>query len=510
MMKKPISVHPFLFAAYPVLFLYAHNIRSATLGDALTSMALALGLALVLWAVLGLVLRHAQKAAIGASMLLVLFFSYGHVHSIIDGIVVRGVDLSRPRYLLALWALLAALGFWTLLRTRRSLQSVTSFLNVVAIALVAMSLLNIAVYEFRTGDRMARDAGPSAVSPNSPSGTELPDIYYIILDGYASASTLQEVYGFDNAPFLVQLQAMGFQVASESVSNYAQTFLSLASSLNMRYLEDLVECSGADSEDRSLPYQLIRNSEVLRFVKAKGYRFVNLRSGWGPTDRNEHADLDIACGLDNEFLMALAQTTALQSLQPYLLQVARNRVLCAFATLPEVPGRVAGPRFVLAHITVPHPPFLFGAHGEPVTSTFYEMTGWIWTQQENYVHQVEFVNTQVLPMLERILSNSERPPVIILQADHGPASTFSDPKGPGWDDPTDAMFEERMRILNAYYLPQGGSVQVYDSITPVNTFRLIFNTYLGAGYDLLQDRSYYSSYKRPYRFRDVTDLVSHP
>ncbi len=509
-MKKPVSVHPFLFAAYPVLFLYAHNIRSTTLGDALSSLALALGLALVLCVALGLVLRRAEKAAICASMLLVLFFSYGHVHNIIDGIVLRGADLSRPRYLLAAWAMLFTLGALIVLRTRRSLHTVTSFLNVVAVALVVMSMWNIGVFGFQTRGRLAPGPTPAGASQGSPSTAALPDIYYIILDGYASSSTLQQVYGFDNQTFLDQLQARGFFVASESVSNYAQTFLSLASSLNMRYVDDLVERLGPDSEDRSVPYQLIRNSEAMRLLKAKGYRFVNFRSGWGPTDRNDHADLDVACGLDNEFLMVLAQTTMLQALEPYLLGVARNRVLCTFAKLGEVPARVAEPRFVLAHITVPHPPFLFGAQGEPVAGTPYEMSGWVWTQQDNYVHQLEFVNTQVLPMLDRILSNSERPPVIILQADHGPASTFSDPKGPGWDHPTDAMLQERMRIFNAYYLPSDSNARPYASITPVNTFRLIFNAYLGVSYDLLEDRSFYSSYKRPYRLLDVTEKVDYP
>jgi hypothetical protein len=72
------------------------------------------------------------------------------------------------------------------------------------------------------------------------------------------------------------------------------------------------------------------------------------------------------------------------------------------------------------------------------------------------------------------------------------------------------MLQERMRIFNAYYLPQGGSVHLYDSITPVNTFRVVFNAYLGASYGLLEDLSFYSSYTRPYRFLDVTTEVGYP
>jgi hypothetical protein len=69
------------------------------------------------------------------------------------------------------------------------------------------------------------------------------------------------------------------------------------------------------------------------------------------------------------------------------------------------------------------------------------------------------------------------------------------------------MFREGMRILNAYYLPLKDCDLVYDSITPVNTFRVIFNCYFGTNYKLLEDKSYNSFDFSPYKFTDVTDIV---
>jgi hypothetical protein len=43
-------------------------------------------------------------------------------------------------------------------------------------------------------------------------------------------------------------------------------------------------------------------------------------------------------------------------------------------------------------------------------------------------------------------------------------------------------------IMNAYYLPDGGSELLYDSISPVNSFRVILNRYFGMNMDLLDDR----------------------
>ena len=100
--------------------------------------------------------------------------------------------------------------------------------------------------------------------------------------------------------------------------------------------------------------------------------------------------------------------------------------------------------------------------------------------------------------LDSILAKSPRPPVIILQADHGPGLRLD------WYDMGKTNLKERLSILSAYYLPDGADTMLYQSITPVNTFRVIFNHYHGAQFELLDDRSYFSSYYRPYQLTDVT------
>ena len=65
-----------------------------------------------------------------------------------------------------------------------------------------------------------------------------------------------------------------------------------------------------------------------------------------------------------------------------------------------------------------------------------------------------------------------------------------------------------MRILNAFYLPKNDSSFLYDSITPVNTFRLIFNRYFNMKYESQEDKSYFTRYAMPYKFKDVTDVTA--
>ena len=51
----------------------------------------------------------------------------------------------------------------------------------------------------------------------------------------------------------------------------------------------------------------------------------------------------------------------------------------------------------------------------------------------------------------------------------------------------------RMSILNAYYVNDQAKKDLYATITPVNTFRVVFNNYFGTTYPLLEDKSYHTS-----------------
>lgn len=118
-----------------------------------------------------------------------------------------------------------------------------------------------------------------------------------------------------------------------------------------------------------------------------------------------------------------------------------------------------------------------------------------------YRDELLFINSKVREAVEAILSEASRPAIIILQADHGPASMLD------WETAENTNLKERFAILNAYYLPNRDRVQLYDSITPVNTFRVIFNRYFGTDLELLEDESYSSTYDRPWAFTNVTEQI---
>ena len=512
-MKKSLVIHPFFLAIFPPLFLLSHNIEQTTTEDIniiLIAIAITTCSALLFWSLLSFILKDKKKAALVVSLSLLLFFSYGHFAPLLEGLwkvlYIGDFVIGHHKVLLAIWGIIFLIGAYFSIRTLRNLNTFTSVLNVVAVTLVVISLINIGVHTFRPSpipwDNDITENGEAGI-PSVESLDTPPDIYYIILDGYASSSALEEIYNYDNHEFIDYLTEKGFFVASESRTNYPLTYLSLASSLNMEYINYLSNIVGVESKSRAVPYEMITQSKVMGFLKLRGYKFIHVSSGWGPTNTNRFADLDIKCGRYNESQMVLIQTTMAGPFMHYFLQEdLRGKVLCTFSQLAEVPA-IEGPKFVFAHILSPHPPYVFGANGEPVPETKLELTGGVWAQKELYLNQLIFINTKVETLVDEILSKSEVPPIIILQADHGTSVMMSGCV----KFPTKDMVRERFSIFNAYYLPQGGDNLLYNSITPVNTFRLIFNLYFGANYELLGDECYYSTRCYPYKFIDVTDKV---
>src|SRR4030095_526406 len=198
-----------------------------------------------------------------------------------------------------------------------------------------------------------------------------------------------------------------------------------------------------------------------------------------------------------EFETLFMQTTLARTLQDFgwlnLDQITgqnfRDRDMLVFNSMQDV-ANMPGPQFVYVHLILPHPPFVFGPDGE------YTDPADFWNEQKRYppdkfkigyINQLAFLNTKLLEMIDTILAESETPPIIILQGDHGP-----------WSQPNPQHFF----ILNAYHLP-GHNTELYPQLSPVNSFRIIFNDYFGGRYDMLPDVTYYSPVPNLYDFSEV-------
>ncbi len=326
----------------------------------------------------------------------------------------------------------------------------------------------------------------------------------MMLEEYGGPKALKDLFGFDNQPFLDSLRARGFYVVDHPSTNYPHTAMSLASSLNLQYVQQLLP--SAPSGDWSPLYELMKNDEVPRLLKSRGYTYIHMGSWWGPTASNPQADVNIKmAGALSEFSSTLIDTTVLHPIadafSPQLKFDRREyvRVQFEFDQLRKT-VKLGGPKFVFAHILVPHEPYIFDATGRYVTRTERAML----TREQAYIDQLQFANLEVERTLDALLAlPEERRPVIVLQSDEGPFT--------GLDDEavaTDGELEQHFGILNAYYFPHVARTGLYPTVTPVNSFRLVFDDYFGAGLPLLPDQNYvFLDREHLYTFIDVTDRV---
>ncbi|MFH2012299.1 MAG: hypothetical protein ABIJ37_06330 [Pseudomonadota bacterium] len=521
-MKKTLVIHPFLFAIFPVLFLFSHNIAYLEYFQTLLPAIVTLGFTILLLLFFRLILKDNKKAGIVVSIFLILFFSYGHIFNIMQDWKVGSFVIGRDSCLLLIFCILFAYGVYFIIKTHRTLHNLTHILNAVATFLIVISLIKIGDYTYQTGASWHDNSSKESVEGtliNLEKPSKFPNIYYIILDAYARRDILKEIYSYNNAEFINYLIKKGFYVANYSSSNYCQTVLSLASSLNFTYLNDLTNRVGVESNNNKLLKNMIRDNHTFRFLKQYGYVTVAFdASTWGPVQTKNVDIYYTTPGWDMDlFYNELINTTPLSVLLKGLRELNimqqydfhRKKILNAFDKLEDI-SKQKVPIFVFAHILAPHQPFVFGEQGEAITPNRKRFTIWYTLQEgrskeeyiESYKKQLSFINKKVQETIDKIISNSPEPPIIILQADHGPSAMLD------CENPYNTNLKERMSILNAYYLPNKGHKYLYDTISPVNTFRIILNQYFGANYEILKDESYFSTWSHPYKFINVTGNIN--
>jgi hypothetical protein len=488
--------YPIAFSAYPVLALLAFNIGQIKFEAGWRILVFSVGLAGIIFVLLRLVLHNWYRAAFLSMLWMALFFSYGHLYIyLLD----KWEGVNFKPWLLIGWLVLALLSVLWATRPKVSFVGSVLPINVIALGLVVTSLVQISSGVQKGGvHSLGAENAPvqELTRPQDP-----PDIYYFILDMYARQDLLKSAYGYDNSNFVRALESRGFYVAQCSQSNYTRTELSLGSSLNLSYLPELdPKFSDPKSIGRSRLWSALKYNTVRYQLEEMGYKTVSFANGfpWSEMD-----DMDVfftpppfASGM-TEFETLFLETTLARNLQDFgwldLDQINgqnfRDRHMLVFNSMKDV-ARMQAPKFVYVHLILPHPPFVFGPNGEHTDPADF------WNEQKDYsinkfkmgyTNQTTFLNSKLLETLDTILSKSKTPPIIILQGDHGP-----------WIQPNPQHFF----ILNAYYLPGHGD-ELYPSISPVNSFRFIFNNYFGGKYDMLDDVSYYSPVPKLYNFSQV-------
>jgi hypothetical protein len=469
-MLKRYPISPILLSAYFVLALAAYNIREITIYDIFRPLVIFILFGIILFALAYAFLRDWHKAALVADLLIFLFALYGRIYGLGKNVALAGFHLFRHRTLAPLWLILAIVGVLFLVRKLNRPADLTRWLNLFTCLLLVYPVFTISYVAISS--KLAQN-NPLTIENkvSAPVSSNHPDIYYIILDAYGREDVLKQL-GYDNSEFINELKKRGFYVADCAQSNYAYTVFSLSSALNYEYINDLV------TNDRYELVPYVRHSRIRSFLEQQGYKTIAVETGfqwseWEDAGKYFHATstANMITGFESMFL-----ETTLLKLPIDLVgsdagtgnEKRRAIIFSALKNLKHI-SSTPGSKFVFAHLVIPHGTYIFGPNGEPVNAE----------GVKSYLDQVTFINREILDVIDTVLSTSETPPVIIIQGDHGPRE-FLDNN------------DDKLKILNAYYLPSVASSVVYPSITPINTFRIILNSYFSQNLSLLDDKSYYS------------------
>jgi hypothetical protein len=473
-----------LLAAHPLLSLFEQNQSELPLSVIWGPLAETTVAIVVLYALLLLVFRSWERAA-ALTALATLFFFYFDTfkHDI------RGLHLSAG-WALVFWSALLGALVVLVVRAKRGLGTAMIGVVVAAAVLALGPAAKVRSYQHRHPELSASHPGLWATALSPPAQAKAkPDIYVVIPDDYARADILRQYFHYDNRAFARQLARRGFSIADHSRSPYSDSESNIAAELNMDYLTGLGRALGKRSEDVRPLKRVMEDSRSSRLAKALGYRYVHRDSDEVTfAGGNPHIS---SVAVPDSFTSLWLQKTVLRRFGGRFGyndragdQRFRRNIRSSYSEVERIPTQEGGPKFVVYHTLMPHDPYIFGARGQSVTfpSTKDEVVH-SELALPYYLHQVEFVEGQLLKMVDAIRSKSKRPPVIVIMADEGYESgdtTFGE----------EAMKDIRVKGILAISIPGARQPQVPQPPNTVNALRYVFNRVWGTHYPMLSTASY--------------------
>ena len=488
-MKKKFILHPFIFSIYPILFLLSHNISKVTrvsYFEIIFLIIISLFITYVILILLKIALKNTEKASILTTFLLLIFYSFGHI----KGIQIEEILNSKQKYLIPLLAITFIVAAFIIIKFKKDNSHLNKVLNFISLILLIIPTFNITIYTINPGNVLVNENKDLEIIKTTEDDKKIKrDIYYIILDGYTSSGSLKRYLNFDNSEFNNFLLKKNFYIADKSRSNYSHTNFSIPSALNMEYINLSNSDKYTDNQIANLTSQIARNNKIKNHLQSLGYKYIMIPSryslNWMP---EENLDFDWLNTPHNffygDFLDLFYKKTVLKLIRNFRKgayhQSRRREILSQLTFLEKDVHKISGPKFVFAHILSPHPPYVFDSAGKPAKT---KSTDWHWEYPDEYLNQIVFLNRRVKNVINKILTKSKISPIIIIQGDHGPPLF-------GVEE-NERNIKLKTSILNAYFLPKMNNDLLYNSITPVNTFRIIFNHYFNANYELLKDDVYF-------------------
>ena len=484
--RSLITNRPLFIVLLPLFFVFhgfTEHYNFISVGDAFLLLTLYITGMLIVTSVTWVFYRNLIKAAVVSFFLMAVFFFFGSIQDLLRKHF-TGSFFSRYSFLLPMLLLLLILLINWIRKTKSSLLKLTLYLNVLLLVLCGIDILwlgeRVLVQGRKPGVNFSDTSLAACRSCNKP------DIFFIVLDEYSGNTALNQLFHFDNTAFERQLERRGFYVAKQSRSNYNYTPFSVASILNMKYLDLNMAKKAPGNIDYC--YQQIRNSDVTNFLTANGYMFSN----YSIFDFKDRPAINYDSFLPYNTSLITSQTFLSRVLKDISYNISTGKWKLKWGLKKRTYEHLSNneniiraikerasektniPKFVYAHLMMPHYPYYFDSQNRPLP--IQKLLPGQETNKENYIEYLQYCNSRILDLVDNIITNSNRPPIIMLLGDHG----FRE--GVKKEEHKYAFMN-----LNTIYLPEKNYSGFYDDISNVNQFRVLLNKEFEQHLSLLKD-----------------------
>ena len=492
--------HHFIFASFPSLFIFLDNINEIPFRDLFLPLITSVFIIVIFWSILTFFFGQKKSALISTLIIfMIILFAYVR-NSLIYA------DMLDLRMFASNYILIPIFGFFGIcliiyILKKEFSPKVNQTLNIMSLVIFGFLFSQIGL--FLINDESFDEAQRLLHVPIFEMKETLPtpNVYLILLDAYSGNILLEEDFGYDNSKFFEQLRDRGFFVKERSFSNYPNTELSMPSIMNMNYLDFLIEIQGEDSNDMRLTQKIWNENKVMQVFEANGYYIYAFQ---GPQGSSSDMITQTFCSLpfdyNAEFVSSLSDFyIPISSIREKVGEERHYHVAnCVLDTVKNFESDKE-PFYMHMHIRLPHQPFIFDSEGNRAQDVQEGMQRFDERFKDRYLEQLIFTNSKTLEIIDSI---QQRDPstVIILMSDHG--GRF----GVDWENPSELDLYRALNNLLAVSFP-GKESSITENLSTVNIFRVFFNSYFGADYEILDEKYIWYVSKNPLLQTDVTDLI---
>jgi hypothetical protein len=434
------------------------------------------------------ILKSKSKAFLYLILLTAMLLFFGAAQDLIKTLPVTAF-FKKYRFILSFIFLIVVGSFIFLKRSKKEFSSISKFIQITISILVVWEIVHLVVNlsSGKANENILFEKTQKESLSSASTSTNPPNIYFIVFDGLTSSRCLKEEFGYGSTELDSFLYKKGFYVVTNSKSNYPITTYSIASTLNFSYLANGLHNQVVTAKNMLQGITTVSQNRLIPYLDAKGYKIINhsifnfnkypaLSSEYFyDMPNNVFVQQTLPGRFNKDLMWNFTYSAKDHSIKSKYLQAYVYDKLNGLGSAAAEKG--TAPKFVYCHLMLPHEPYLFSRDGTlKIDSPMFRSH----SLKKDYLDQVIYTRQVVKEVIKTIFDRDTLNKIVIVAGDHG-FRDFGD------SSKISSFFDN----LNAIYFYDKNYSALYDSMTPVNTFRVILNQYFNEKLKYLPDTSIY-------------------